>query len=359
MSDQALAVVQRSYNMRIRAESWLGDTLLADGIPIADGSESRDRSLNVPEQVSLTLPRRERGFDWSPGIDPTHPLAAFGQQLRIDYGIDVAGGQTEWINRGWFLITESSTDNDTVSVTCSGLLSLIDEAKLVAPFQPSSTDTLGTIIRALVEPALTTIFDGTLTDRAVPIGMQWDDDRLGAVTEVLNAWPADMTVTEDGYLLIGPVSDTGTPVLSLTDDRATGTVIQWQGGSSRDGAFNAVIAQGEDSAGNVLQGVVYDRDSASPYFYGGAFSPFPVPYSYQSSLLTTVSQCRSSAAATLKRLRRTSSRKLGISMVPHPGLVTGDIVAVTGAGLTAAPCVIESLSLPYSPSEMSLTVRVL
>lgn len=359
MSNEALAIVLRSYNMRIRAESWLGDTLLADDIPVADGSESRDRSLNVPEQISLTVPRRDRGFDWSPGTDPTHPLAAYGQQLRIDYGIDTGGGQTEWINRGWFLITESSTGGDTVAVTCTGLLSLIDEAKLVAPYQPSSTDTLGSTIRGLIEPALTVIFDGTLTDRAVPIGMQWDTDRLGAVTEVLDAWPADATVTEDGYLFVGPVSDSGTPVLSLTDAPATGTVIQWQGATSRDGAFNAVVAQGEDSAGNQIQGVVYDANSASPFFYGGAFNPFPVPYSYQSSLLTTVAQCRSSAAATLRRLRRTSSRKLGITMVPHPGLVTGDIVSVTGAGLTAAPCVIEALSLPYSPGEMSLTVRVL
>lgn len=358
MSDEALAIVQRSFTMRIRAESWLGDTLLADDIPIADGSESRDRSLNIPEQISLTLPRRDRGFDWAPGIDATHPLAAYGQQLRIDYGVDV-GGQYEWINRGWFLITDSSTDGDTVSVTCAGLLSLIDEAKLVAPFQPSTTDTLGSTIRSLVEPALTTILDGTLTDRAVPIGMQWDTDRLAAVTEVLNAWPADATVTQDGYLLIGPVTDSGSPVLTLTDDPHSGTVIQWQGASSRDGAFNTVIAQGEDSAGNQIQGVVYDQNSASPFYIGGAFNPFPVPYSYQSSLLTTVTQCRTSAAATLKRLRRTSSRKIGVTMVPHPGLIAGDIVTVTGAGLSSAPCVIEALSLPYSPGEMTLTVRVL
>ncbi|MGV4984507.1 DUF5047 domain-containing protein [Streptomyces sp. NRAIS4] len=358
MSNEALAIVQRSFTMSIRAESWLGDTLLASDIPISDGTETRDRSLNVPEQISLTVPRRDRGYDWAPGADPTHPLAAFGQQLRIDYGVDLGNGSTEWINRGWFLITASSTDGDTVNVSCAGLLSLIDEAKLVAPYQPSTTDTLASTIRGLVEPALTVSIDGTLTDRGVPIGMQWDNDRLGAVVEALNAWPADAVVTEDGYLLIEPVSDSGTPVLALTDD-SSGTVIQWQASSSRDGAFNAVVAQGEDAAGNQIQGVVYDQDSTSPYFYGGPFNVFPVPYSYQSSLLTTVAQCRSSAAATLLRLRRTSSRKLGITMVPHPGLVTGDIVSVTGAGLTNAPCSIETLSLPYSPSEMSLTVRVL
>ena len=359
MSATALSVVQRSFTMEMRAESWLGGELIADSIPIADGSESRDRSLAVPEQVTLTVPRRDRGYDWDPGSDPEHPLAAYGQLLRIDYGVDVGGGQMEWINRGWFLITNTDTDGDTVTVNCAGLLTLLDEADLVVPFQPSSSDTLASVVRALVEPALTVSFDGSLVDRAVPLGMQWDSARLGAVTEVLAAWGAAERVTEDGFLLIEPVSDDGDPVLSITDDPTSGTVVLWQGTSSRDGAYNCVVAQGEDAVGNQLQGVVYDTDGTSPYRYGGPFNPLPVPYPYQSSLLTTVAQCRTAAAAQLKLLRRQAFRKLGVSMVPHPGLITGDIVSVTGAGLKDARCVIESMSLPYSPSEQSLTVRVL
>ncbi|MFJ9114487.1 hypothetical protein ACIRJO_02945 [Streptomyces sp. NPDC102394] len=359
MSDTALSVVQRSFTMSVRAESWLDGQLLADGIPIADGSESRDRSLAIPETVSLTVPRRDRGYDWDPGTDPEHPLAAYGQMLRIDYGIDV-GGQYEWINRGWFLITDSSTSGDTVTVNCAGLLSLIDEAKLVSPFQPSSTDTLASVIRGLVEPALTCSFDGSLTDRAVPLGLQWDSDRLGAVTDVLNSWGAEGTVTEDGYLYLQAVSDSGSPVLSLTDDgSSTSTVVQWEGSSSRDGAFNVVVAQGEDSSGNQITGVAYDGVGDSPYRYGGPFNPLPVPYFYQSSLLTTVDQCRTAARSQMTLLRRQAFRRLAVTMVPHPGLVTGDIVSVTGAGLTNAPCAIESLSLPYAPGSQSLTVRVL
>lgn len=358
MSTTALAVVQGSHTMAMRAESWLDGQLIADNIPIADGSESRDRSLAVPEQVSLTIPRRDQGYDWDPGTDPAHPLAAYGQMLRIDYGVDIGNG-FEWINRGWFLIAESSTEDDTVSVSATGLLTLIDEADLVAPFQPSSTDTLGTVIRALVEPALTVSFAGALVDRAVPLGLQWDSDRLAAVTEVLDAWASDAYVTQDGYLFIEPVSDAGSPVISITDDRATGTVVRWQGSTTRDGAFNCVVAQGEDAAGNQIQGVAYDGLGNSPYRYGGPFNPLPVPYPYQSSLLTTVAQCRTAAAAKMVMLRRQAFRKLGVTMVPHPGLVPGDIVSVTGAGLKAASCVIESMSLPYSPGEMTLTVRVL
>jgi hypothetical protein len=357
MSTTALAAVLGSYTMDIRAESWLGGQLIADNIPIADGTETRDRSLTVPEQISLTIPKRDQGFDWDPGTNPNHPLAAYGQVLRIDYGVDL-DTHTEWINRGWFLITGSETDNDTVSVTAVGLLALIQEAELVAPFQPSATDTLVSVIRSLVEPALTVSIASQLADRSVPLGMQWDTDRMGALTELLNAWPADARVTEDGYLSVEPVGDGTIPVLTLTDGTG-GTVVRWQASASRDGACNVVVAQGEDGFGNQIQGVAYDQDPGSPLRYGGAFSPLPVPYKMSSPLLTTITQCRDAAATTLKRLRRTAARKLSVTLVPHPGLMPGDVVSVTGAGLTNQLCVIESLSLPYVPQEMTLDVRVL
>jgi hypothetical protein len=356
MSDDALAVVQRSFTMDVRVESWLNGVLLADDVPVADGSESRDRSLNVPESVSLTVPRYDAatGMSWDP-IDVDHPLAAYGQQLRISYGVDI-GGDFEWIARGWFLITESATDGDTVSVTAQGLLAVVDEAKFVAPYQPSGT--LTSTIQSLVEPALTVTFDGTLTDRSVPTSMQWDDDRLGALNEVMDAWPAAARVTEDGLLLVEPVSDAGASVLSITDGTG-GTVVRWQGATSRDGAFNCVVAQGEDAFGTQIQGVAYDTDPNSPFLFGGPFSPLPVPSTFSSTLLTTIAQCRTAAATRLMTLRRSASRKLSVTMVPHPGLVTGDIITVTGAGLTAARCAIESLSLPYTPGEMALTLRVI
>jgi hypothetical protein len=357
MSAAALSAVTRSFTMEIRAEAWLGDELLTDAIPIADGTETRDRSLAIPEQISLTVPRRDRGTNWEP-TTPDHPLAAYGQQLRIGYGVDL-GGHFEWVNRGVFLVTDSEASDDTVSVTCEGLLSLIDEAKFAGPFQPSGT--LASTCRDLVEPALTVMVDPALTDRGVPVGMQWDDDRLGGLQEVLSAWPAAARVTEDGLLAIEPVTDgTGTAVLDLTDG-AGGTVIRWSGSTSRSGAYNAVVAQGEDVTGTQISGTAYDTTQQSPFWFGGPFSPLPVPYFYSTPLLTTVAQCRAAAASMLTTLRRQASRTLTVTCLPHPGLVHGDIVTVTTSDglLTAAPATVESLSLPYSPGEMTMTVRVL
>ena len=355
MSAAALSAVQRSYTMAVRAESWLGDTLLDDDVPVSGGGETRDRSLAVPEQIQLTVPRRDRGVNWEP-IDPLHPLAAYGQQLRISYGVDVGGGHFEWVPRGWFAITESQADTDTVSVTCEGLLTLVVEAQFAAPFQP--TGTLSSTIRALVEPALTVTVDPGLTDRAVPVGLQWDTDRMAALQEVLTAWPASGRVLEDGTLYVEPVLDGGAPVLALTDGSG-GTVVRWSGGTSRAGAFNVVVAQGQDASGNQITGTAYDTVGNSPYRFGGPFAQLPIPLFYTSPLLTTLAQCRSAAATRLTTLRRTASRRLNVVCVPHPGLVTGDTVTITGADLVAAPATIESLSLPYSPGEMLMGLRVL
>ncbi|MFJ6729984.1 hypothetical protein ACIQPQ_34305 [Streptomyces sp. NPDC091281] len=356
MSEVALNVVQRSYTMLVRASSWRDGELLAADIPVADGNESIDRGLAIPEQVTLTVPRRDRGIDWDPGADPDHPLAAFGQQLHLSFGVDVGRGEFEWIDRGWFLITESGADGDTVNVSCQGLLTLVEEAEFVAPFQPSGT--FVSTARSLVEPALTVEISGLLLDRSVPVGMQWDTDRLGGLSELLTAWPASAHITTQGTLLVEPLTDGGAPVLSLTDGTG-GTVMRWLGSTTRDGAFNCAVAQGEDAFGNQIQGVAYDTDSASPYRFGGPFNPLPVPYPFSSPLMTTVAQCRAAAAAKIIQLRRTASRRLEVRMVPHPGLTTGDVISATGAGLTGAPCVVEALTLPYSPSEMSLSVRVL
>ncbi|MGW6295176.1 DUF5047 domain-containing protein [Streptomyces sp. NPDC055058] len=355
LTDQAAAVLGRSFVMEVRASSWRGGELLADDVPVADGSESRDRSLGVPERITLTVPRRDRGTVWDPGADPDHPLASYGQQLHIAYGVDVGKGDFEWIDRGWFLITDTTTDGDTVNVTAQGLLTLIEEARFVAPYQPAAGDTLASTVRGLVEPALTVVFDETLVDRAVPLAMQWDEDRLGALNEVLDAWPAEAHVTEAGLLLVEPVTDLATPVLALTDGQ-DGTVMRWQGATSRDGAFNAVVAQGEDAENNQIRGVAYDL--TSPYRIGGPYHALPVPYFYASPLLKTVAQCRQAAATRMTRLRRTADRRMEVRMVPHPGLQLGDTVTVNDGVLRDVPGTVEALTLPYTPREMTALVRV-
>lgn len=353
LTDAALSVLGRSFKYFVSVESWLDGELLAESVPVVAAMEETDRSLRVPERVTLTVPRLDRGVSWSP-VMADHPLAANGQRLRVQLGVGLDSSRVEWLQRGWFLIQDATVDGDEVQVDAVGLLALVDEARLVSPFQP--TGTLVSTLRALVEPALTIMVDDALSDRSVPSDINYDEDRLGAVLELLDAWPADAYVNPAGFLSVMPPDEEGDPVLALTDG-VGGTVIRASGSSTRDGAYNAVVARGTDPDGAQIQGVAFDN-STGPKRYGGPFNPLPVPSFFSSPLLTTVDEATAAARTILTRIQRTTSTEYTVSMIPHPALQVGDMVSLTTDDLDAVSCIIEALSLPYTPDGSAQSLRV-
>lgn len=339
---RALVDAPTGYVMHLRVESRLGGRLLASDIPIDSGGETTDSTATVPERINLTVPRTYAGVSWSPTSD-THPLAARGQRLRVSLGIELAQQRIEWIPRGEFVIRESNPTRDGVSVEALGLLSLIEEARFVSPFQPSGT--LKSTLRALLEPAITVVFSSGLADRSVPSGINFDENRLGAVRELLDAWPATMRITETGYALVeSPDTANTTPNLTLT---SANTLPSDGAVSDRDDMFNVVVARGTTSDGTQVQGVAY-----AP-IYGGPFNPLPVPLYFSSPLLTSSSQCRDAARTLLARKLRESSTPITVEVPPRPDVQAGDVGAYAGKiyGVVA-------LKLPYVPDggPMALTL---
>lgn len=354
VSAAATSVLTRSYRTYLHVDSWRGGVLLHEGVPVDTADEDGDRAGRVPERVIFTIPRLDRGRDWSPGIEEDHPLAANGQVLHVKIGIGTIGGQAEVFARGRFLVHKATPMQDVVTVECRGLLKYVDEARLISPYQP--TGTMASTLRGLVEPALSIIVDPALVDRAVPAGINFDEDRLGAVLEILDAWGADGVVTPDGYLLVTPATQSLTPVFDVTDG-VGGTVVTVTGTSTREDAYNAVVARGTAADGGQVQGVAYDLTATGPKRYGGPFNPLPVPFFFPSPLLTTVQECGTAASTVLARLQRRAGRELEVSMVPNPTLQLGDVGLVNGD-----LCSIERLTLPYLPGSgdpMTLGVRVI
>jgi hypothetical protein len=337
----------------VRASSWLGDQLLADDVPIAAGQEDTDRGLSVPDRVTLTVPRVVDGYDWTPTTDE-HPLAANGQTLKLSLGVG-EGDAVAWFQRGEFLIMSSAEDGDQVSVTCGGLLTLIDEAKFAAPFQP--TGTIGGTLRKLLEPAVTVDLTDSPADRAVPVSaVNWDSDRLGAVLELLDAWPADIRMNHQGYAEVVPDVAPTTAVRAFTNDPATGTIVTAAGSSTRDGGFNIVVATGYAADGAEVRGIA--TVDSGPWAYGsGPANPLPVPFTYASPLLTTNGAAHNAAATILRRkMRQAVLRRFEITTTPDPTLEVGDAVAITTGDVDELLCTVESLVLPYAPAAMSIKV---
>lgn len=356
LSDAAASILTRGNQTRyFRVESWYGDQLLDDDVPIIGGGEEVDRSLNVPERVTLSVPRTSRGVDYTPIADDA-PLAANGQRLKITIGVGIGLNEIEWLQRGWFVITKAEPQGDTIEVEAAGLLWLIQEARFVNPYQPAGS--FITTIRGLLEPALTVVFDDTLVDRVVPGSINYDEDRLGAVNATLDAWPAEGHVTEDGYYVVAPAADAADVALALTDGTG-GTVITASGSSSRDNVYNAVVAAGTAADGSVVRGVAYD--TTGPKRIGSPFNDLPVPLFFDSPLLTTNDMAQAAADTRLATIKRNTVQMYDVMMVPHPGLQAADRVTLTTRVLTAAPAIVEKLNLPYLPDggAQSLSVRLL
>lgn len=358
LSDAAATVVDSgSFVYGARASAWLGGTLLAESVPITAGTEDCDRSLNVPDRVTLTVPRRHNGIDWTPTSD-TSPLAASGQRLKIQLGVGVAGGAVEWFPRGEFLVlsTVPSSDGLALTVTCGGLLTLTQEADFVTPFQP--TGTIASTLRKLLEPAVLVNLLDAPDDRAVPAGtINWDSDRMAAVAELLDAWPADLLMHEQGYARIVPSLEDGDAPVKTYLEGAGGTVVAVSGSTSRDGGFNVVVATGYAADGGEVRGLAYVE--TGPWAYGiGSATPLPVPFGYSSPLLTTNAQCIAAARTVLARkLRAGVKRRYTITGPLDPRLQLADPVWLTTAdGTVDELCTVEALRLPYVPGEMSTDV---
>ena len=341
-----------SIDWYIRVESWLDGVLLHDDIPVTEGSEQSDRTSSVPERLALTVPLEVDGYFWSPEADDDHPLAPNGQRLRVLLGIRTGRDVVEWTQRGEYLITKATPENDSVRVEAVGLLGLIEEARLVSPYQPSGT--LKSTLRGLVEPALTVVFDSALTDRSVPSGINYDEDRLGAVYELLDAWPAEMRMTGDGYLYVFPPVTASFAASVLTVGEY---YIDINGDATRDDAINCVVARGTTSDGGQVQGVAYD--SYGPHRFGGPFNPLPVPEFFASPLLTTVAQCRAAANTRLARKKRELRRPLKVTMAPVTYLQHMDVVRAGRDLENLISCTIEAITLPLVPgtdTPMELTL---
>lgn len=346
------------FTYAVAAQSWQGDQLLADDVPIADGQETSDRSSRVPEYVTLTVPRFAGGTDWLPTAQDS-PLAACGQTLTISLGIGTGPDGIEWFQRGVFLISDTtpSDDGQTLTVIAVGLLALIDEAEFVSPYQP--TGTIVSTLRNLVEPAVTVDVDDAPGDRSVPVAaVNWDSDRLQAVYDLLDAWPATPRVDELGVLVCEPVTipAVGDAVRSFTDG-AGGTVVSAAGSSSRDGGFNTVVATGYAADGTEVRGVAYLASGA--WRYGGEANPLPVPFGYNSPLLTTTAQCQAAARTVLARKAREAAlQAYTVTAVPDPTIQLGDPVLVDVGAAAGVLCTVETIALPYTASDATMTLKV-
>lgn len=366
----ATAILSRSFRMVCRATITRAGQVLAADLPVDIGREEGDATLRVPERVTLQIPKRVNGVDWT-GDGINSPIAPYGQRVHVKIGIDIGPDGTEWINRGEFLLHDSDLSGPTVTLTAVGLLALHEEARLVSPFK--ATGTVFSCIRKLAEPGLTVKFSTSLTDRAVNAGLVYDDDRLGSIIKLCDSIAARPQVHPGGYLEILPGDErnpgggqgTGLYLMRHHDPEnlfQRPAVTDVALAATRDGIVNTMVVRGETAAGAPIQGVAYDY-SGGPGTYGGPFNPMPVPEYFFSSMMPTKAIATAVARVMLNQRLAPYRRSWRATAVPIPMYQVHDTVIyydqldpVEHLGTFTE---IERLVLPYTAASgaMEVTIR--
>jgi hypothetical protein len=333
-----------AVSWRPKVSSWLAGTLLAETIPVLRGRVTWDASKNVPDGLTLTVPRFDGLRDYLP-TRPDSPLARYGQQL--DVTISVEGVD---VRMGRYLIVDWDYDESVIQVTAAGLLQIAADSRLLTATAPRDDGTLRSEFVRLLPEQMSAQFDAGLTDRAVPGAMSWDEDRIEALWDIADAWPAVIRPDAWGQVVLKPpVQVSASPVLSVTDGDG-GTVVSVPRGDTRDGVYNIVVAR---SSADGVDASAVARVTSGPM---NVATYNPVPKFYASPLLLNVEQCQATANA----MRDESTRKssiLKVTMAPDPRPELDDTIGVTRDGFLDLG-VIVAVDMPLTLNDGPMRVDV-
>lgn len=353
-SDLDPALLARPHGVGVRVRSVYGETVVGP-IPVVSGELSADAGQAVPERLTIRVPARDAGQVWEPR-DPGDPLNSFGQRLDVTYLVRRAGGLADVeVPLGQYRIQGWQAARDVVSVEAVGLLQVLDDARLVVPSSPTVGMTYSQAITWLVDDLLPLEFDAALVDEAVSQVVQWDEDRLRAVLDLLDAWGARAALSADGVLTVAPAVASTTPVVSWRDGEA-GTVVEAPRSGTRDGIFNAVIARSSatglaDYQQAIAQAAAYDTRGTSPVRWDGPFGQ--VPYFHASPLIKSAAEAYRAASTILARVTRFAATR-EVTAVGDPRVELGDVASVSTvehSGATALTGEVLAYQLPLTAAQ--------
>ena len=340
----ALKRLETAVSWRPRVSSWLAGRLLQDDIPVLGGRLTWDASKNVPDALTLTVPRFDGLRDYLPSA-PDSPLARYGQQLDVTITVDGVD-----VRMGRYLVVDWDYDESVIQVSAAGLLQIAADSRLLSSMSPRDDGSLRSEFVRLLPEQMSVQFAPGLVDRAVPGAMSWDEDRLEALWEIADAWPAVVRPDAWGQVVVKPpVSVSADPVLSVRDGEG-GTVVSVPRGDTRDGVYNIVVAR--SSADGVVASAKAEVTSGPM----NVATYNPVPKFYASPLLLTDAQCQATANAMRDESTRRSS-VLKVTMAPDPRPELDDTIGVTRDGVLDLG-VIVAVDMPLTINDGPMRVDV-
>lgn len=355
----------------LRVESWQRGfgaefpppEILAESVPIESGTLDWDSSDTVSGQLTFKVPADN---EWVPRRT-TDPLNAYGQQLRVMAQLERPGNASVpcEVPLGWFKIESTVPDGDLLTVKARDPRMILQDARFLAPWSSRPGETFIGVIRRMIDYMVPVWFAPTAEaiDRVCPV-RTWDRERIDALQDLLNAWPANARMDESGVMVVSATYP-GLPIPDFTfRDGETGTVISAIPERDNSQGFNAMVASGTGADGQPVWSAAF-VDPPHPMYYGNAFTGYG-PYGrkpgfYTSDLLTTSAQCRAAAVSMLEKAMRRQAITWKVECAPDPRVEVGDPCALVwgeGDNLTVTGGWVEKIKLPATATDGPMVLVV-
>lgn len=350
VSGRFASAVVESHRLAVSLGVLSAGVALGDPITsVTAGSVTLDAKAAVRGRLDATVVD-----DGSLGLVPTSSsdaLAPYGNEVQVNRGVQFADGATELVPLGVFRINDVVVDDSagSLSVQIAGMdrSARIADARFEEPLDIAQGVNVATQILALVQAAYPEVTYDFATTAHVTGHM--------TVEEGSDRWDLCQQFASNAGLVLY-FDGTGTLVLRVeAQGDAVASLVEGPGGVllgagrrwTREGAFNRVIATGENTGlAAPVRAVATDLNALSPTYYFGPFGQ--VPRFFQSQFITTTVQAQDAANAMLAReLGTTESVNFGSLVLPH--LELGDVVRITRprAGIDEDH-VIDSLTVPLA-----------
>lgn len=350
---------------RLVVNAWYGGRVVGPDLPVDKWSISWDGSESAVVQGKLSLTVADRDGSLSPwGWDEA--LSAGGSRLQVQY---TAGGEA--VDLGRFLITSNAPNEvwrvagprlqwvhggSSLPVSGEELTRLAADDKFWAPETPPGTGMIAEVTRLLSEWCPVVIAPG-VTDKTVPGGLVYEKTRGDHAHDLVRSFGYYHRMTGGGAFEVYSQAK-GAPVWTIAG-RAEGALVSVARSQSRDDVVNGVASQSNDTALEIRKLATLE---SGPLRYGGEFGKRIVEHT---ALVNTPEGVQKDADSYLATRTMSSTLKLAVVCLPHPGVQIGDWVRVAHPVIDGSEYPLDGLvtSVDMSGSaagfdDMKLTVEV-
>lgn len=324
------------------------DVVTAGSVDVDDVAVRRTLSLTLVDADGVLTPSDARDL-----------LAPRGTELTVRKGLQVAGGEYEWVPLGVFLVSSpevtSSQGGTTISLrgydrVHSVRVRRFDSPWRVAEGTPTHQAIADIVTSRLVVPTRITLSGHTTPELVFDeLSDPWDAVRKLAASDGLTAYFDQL-----GSLVVAPDEEVDTGI-SYAPGPGSLLVSPTQRELDAEDTYSGVIVTGEHPDHPPVRSVLWDVDPSSPTYSDGPFGRRP--FGFASPLIITQAMADAAAATIFDRVTH-MRQKVRVRTVGHVGHDVGDVVTIVDPSTrTSGRYVVTGARVPLRTGEIELSLK--